>query len=412
MFLRPIIDVNEIRKAYSMFEKNMISGTKKITTQIGWQGGGTEADLFWNENLKIWSHFSPDEAENRYWCIFGVDSPEIVKMPNIICEINMPYEGAGRRTAATFAEDDNKQIYLIHTGRIGGGRKGIGMKAFLSEYQPNQKVNIAWNDGHWTTCIQLGALDDPIFSKNVAEFIHAVAKFKESFSPHRIRRPYKPRYQALDKEEFEKAYIKALDALQLCLKKAKGFGTGADNITNTVTGAHQDEVLSKYGPMFSPKNISKLPADEFRGFLRIENNHHWTQLHRSGDRACNNMEALRKGLSLLVDESKPIELRLTEVISNTRFIETGIATPILMIVYPDKYGVWNHRSKRVLKILRIWPSFPRKSSKGEKYVIVNALLKKLRDDLNTDFWTLDGLFWYYDEYYYPGRGNAERAGVE
>jgi len=74
-----------------------------------------------------------------------------------------------------------------------------------------------------------------------------------------------------------------------------------------------------------------------------------------------------------------------------------VASAILLVARPDRYGVWNNRSEVSMKRLAIWPDFDRGESFGRRYVKVNQILLHLRDVLQTDLWTLDGLWWYLDE---------------
>jgi hypothetical protein len=108
------------------------------------------------------------------------------------------------------------------------------------------------------------------------------------------------------------------------------------------------------------------------------------------------MDRLRAAISILVDESLPIATRLTQVLEgNARVAYFGksIATPILQVVYPDKYGVWNSRSEQSMRDLGLWPDCPRDASVGEQYERANEVIRKVAAELNVDLWTLDSLWW-------------------
>lgn len=155
----------------------------------------------------------------------------------------------------------------------------------------------------------------------------------------------------------------------------------------------QDQVLAQYQPMFSQEYIPKLTKEEFHGFLLLKNNKHWSGLHRLGSRICENMERLRQALLLLLDESVPIQRRLTEAVGVVPGMGRAVATGILLVTHPQKYGVWNNTSEGGLKAVELWPSFERGQTLGERYSKVNASLNKLAEDLGTDLWTLD-MLWY------------------
>src|SRR5437016_4735840 len=68
----------------------------------------------------------------------------------------------------------------------------------------------------------------------------------------------------------------------------------------------RDEIRRRYQSMFSLNNIPKLTAGDFQGFLRFENNQHWSSIHRYGARICQDMNALRRCLLALHDQLQPI----------------------------------------------------------------------------------------------------------
>jgi hypothetical protein len=158
-----------------------------------------------------------------------------------------------------------------------------------------------------------------------------------------------------------------------------------------------DGVLARFQPVFSPEHVHEITEEEFRPFLLDKNNRHWSGLHRQGSRLCLNISALRRSLSLLVDDSQPVIHRLDKATTMVSGMGKNIASAILLVAYPDRYGVWNNRSEANMKRLRIWPNFDRGESFGSRYVKVNQILLQLRDSLQIDLWTLDALWWYLDQ---------------
>jgi len=159
----------------------------------------------------------------------------------------------------------------------------------------------------------------------------------------------------------------------------------------------KDAVLARFRPIFSNRHIPEITEDEFRSFLLLENNHHWSGLHRQGPRTCENMERLQGALATLVDENIDVAERLDTATRMVFGMGKNLASAILMITQPDSYGVWNNRSEANMKRLGIWPNFDRGESFGHRYVKVNQILLQLRDALNIDLWTLDSLWWYLDQ---------------
>ncbi len=153
----------------------------------------------------------------------------------------------------------------------------------------------------------------------------------------------------------------------------------------------RDHVLARYGPLFQPSKIGLISKAEFLGFLAFENNCHWP-LHRQGPSMTSDMVVLRSALEILVDESSPIEQRFTTSIQMIKGFGKGTASAILLVAYPNKYGVWNTKSEQTLKSIGIWN--PDSSlTAGENYSIVNDVLIRLSEDLKLDLWTLDSVWW-------------------
>lgn len=157
----------------------------------------------------------------------------------------------------------------------------------------------------------------------------------------------------------------------------------------------REEVFACYQPIFSLDNLPNLTVEEFSSFLYSENNKHWGGLHRNIGKLTADMSKLRHALTILLDENRPLAERFDEVVSASmvKGIGKGLATAILLVAYPDRYGVWNNASESALKQIGIWPEFDRSMTLGKRYAVINDLLRKLSDELGVDFWTLDALFW-------------------
>jgi hypothetical protein len=172
----------------------------------------------------------------------------------------------------------------------------------------------------------------------------------------------------------------------------------------------KQQVLDRFQPVFSPKNIASLTEPDFRDFFPFKNNHHYNRLAMFGhDKVmCADMGLLRHALAILVaDGEEPIEKRLNQLLPNGKppmvpYLGRAVLTAILQIVHPDKYGVLNGTSEGGLRTLSIWPSFDKKDNFGDRYVKVNDILLFLAGELKTDLWTLDMLWW--------GLGDAEDGG--
>jgi len=177
----------------------------------------------------------------------------------------------------------------------------------------------------------------------------------------------------------------------------------------------RDQVFTAYRTIFCPEHIAALTEEEFRPFLTMENNQHWTGLQRQGSRICADMKTLRKALAGLLDESQDLATRLNAAVDRVKGMGKNIVTAILFVAFPDKYGVWNNKSENAMQELGLWPDFDRGTSFGHKYLVINGILNRLKDDLGTDLWTIDGLWHFYlfpPDGYPPGTVKVDVERIE
>lgn len=174
------------------------------------------------------------------------------------------------------------------------------------------------------------------------------------------------------------------------LKRVKNQIKKDDEIWNVVNA--RDEVLGRFQPIFSKDHLSMLTEQEFHDFLLFRNNHHWNFIWRWVTKNCADMSLLQDTLQKLLDENQLIDDRIDYAVNSVSGLGKAIITPILLVSYPDRYGVWNKISEEGLKALDLWPQFDRGESMGKRYSKINQILFHLKTDLNTDLWTLDALW--------------------
>ena len=158
----------------------------------------------------------------------------------------------------------------------------------------------------------------------------------------------------------------------------------------------KDDVLKRYRLVFARDHIAKLTKVEFRDFLH--KNRHWSGLARKGSRVCDNMPHLRKALSILLDDNRPLKDRLDILLPRSQAtFATGLGkalvTAILHVTHPNRYAVWNGTSEAGMRAMWVWPAFPRGSTFGERYNHMNRIVGQLAKELQADLWTLDALWW-------------------
>ena len=177
MKLTPLANRDEIRAAQSVLRARLRTGATILRRTVTWRGGNEKRWLYWHEKENFWAVFGTSDS-GGYWFPYGTTDPKPKhKSVGITCEINPPEDGIDRRRAGVFLRDTGSRIYLGHSGKIGGGRKGIGKNAFLAYYRGPQQ-DIEWPDGKRTSIIVVSKLSSPTFLSALADFLFAVERFK------------------------------------------------------------------------------------------------------------------------------------------------------------------------------------------------------------------------------------------
>ena len=173
--LKTITDYDEIGEIQDKFE-NVIKKhlNEKVFCKIGHQSGSFDVTANYSSKFDLW--FTPFKEENRFWNAFGIGKPNSSKSSSIVCEINFPYENIDRRIAGVFAKDIFDKIFILHRGKIGGGRKGIGKKLFFDNYRGEF---ISAIDGNTENVFALiGELNSENFILQLKNFVYEISRIK------------------------------------------------------------------------------------------------------------------------------------------------------------------------------------------------------------------------------------------
>jgi hypothetical protein len=177
-----MLNVVESEPAIRRHRRQFIRSLKLLTdaeipVDLGHPGASIRAKVAWSEKLGIW-FFSRKLASHRYWNAFGVGRPESGSHISITCEINFPLCGIDRRTGGAFAEDGEGRIFVVHRGKLGGGRKGVGKGLFENHYRGVWETMT--DGGEETPIAIIGVLNSPRFARQIAAFVRKIARIKET----------------------------------------------------------------------------------------------------------------------------------------------------------------------------------------------------------------------------------------
>jgi hypothetical protein len=183
--LTAIAERSESLAAFQMLKDSLQKDAKVFPDHyIGWQGGRRQHTVYWLSKLSIWAVLEQSPPlfrkgpRRRFWNCFGIHNPENQQTLKMSVEINPPHEGENRRVGGLFARDDENRIYIAHTGKVGGGRKGIGLREFR-KYSANWPWQVIETQGGKQTAVVIGPIDAPDFPNQLSDFVHNVACFKK-----------------------------------------------------------------------------------------------------------------------------------------------------------------------------------------------------------------------------------------
>lgn len=196
-----------IAKAQRKLEAAIRRDFKTIAVKnIGYRGGKTHdakvlsdgRHWFWSTDYKYSG--TPNPRRLNWFGLFrkNVDL-------QITVEINIAYEGRNDQVAGFFARDnDTGLIYLLHSGGIGGGIKGVCKAAFLA-WSEQRLVDVADSSGGIREGVLVMPIEGIAATRSAIRYIDAIARFKQAVRGGEIDTPKFRRRQ----QEFEDFYAES-----------------------------------------------------------------------------------------------------------------------------------------------------------------------------------------------------------
>lgn len=170
-----ITDIRRIQDLHKEFHKNLDKYLReRINCWVGFPGGSFQDTVRYSSDLNIW--ISVQELDSRFWNGFGIGRPTESANNSLVGEINFPHKDINRRVAGAFAQEYSGQIAVLHRGKIGGGKKGIGKNYFTDNFR-GDFVTAIDGDRETEFCL-VGELSSKHFPKQVSNFIHEIYRVK------------------------------------------------------------------------------------------------------------------------------------------------------------------------------------------------------------------------------------------
>ena len=160
----------KLAAAQALFAETLLAALpQKAACTVSGAGGGFEAEVSYSPELDLWYAMQPQGK--KCWNGFGIGQPVAGKKVSIAAEINFPTEGLNRAVSGVFAEDSNGGVWVLHRGKIRGG------KALFFQYYQGETLT-ADDGGKPDTFALIGSLNDAAFPAKLAAFVHQILAIK------------------------------------------------------------------------------------------------------------------------------------------------------------------------------------------------------------------------------------------
>lgn len=154
---------------------------RRVVKHIGYPGGTTpNAKVFTDGRYWFWtSDYDDSDVPNprrlNWFGLFRHDADLQISV-----EINTAYEARNDQVAGFFARDnETRTVYLLHSGRVGGGKKGVGKAAFLA-WSSQRLIDVVDSSGGVREGVLVMPVEGTAASRSARRYIDAVANFKQA----------------------------------------------------------------------------------------------------------------------------------------------------------------------------------------------------------------------------------------
>ena len=186
--LTAITERSKIEKAQALLQQTLSSQLAVIPGKysVGFQGGKiVVGSLRADDHIWFSARRSLRSKIPRFWNAFGLTSHLALSRSNVIVvELNVALDGKSRQVAGLFARDESTgSTFLMHSGKVGGGKAGVGKQSFLAWYgQPSEPVTMEGTRGRTHAYLRIADLSGRNAAREVSKFVEAVARFKSEIS--------------------------------------------------------------------------------------------------------------------------------------------------------------------------------------------------------------------------------------
>ena len=173
----PLTTESEIAMAFEALSSNWKAGAQHFSRDISWRPATQTCSVWWRQQDAVWAVLEAHPQQPHFYTFIGLD---ISRNPlNIDCQFDLCTSGFTRRQGGVFLRDADGNVYIGHTGFIGGGVHGVGRNAFIA-YARDRTVSIAWPDRKVTDGFAVSDVRSPMLAAALRDFADLKLQFKAS----------------------------------------------------------------------------------------------------------------------------------------------------------------------------------------------------------------------------------------
>lgn len=143
---------------------------------LGTQADSVPVDVYYLASLGLWSAFG---SRISLWNTYGLGDPDVYR--DMVCHLTVPKEGIDRRIGAVYAATKQTgQISILHRGKIGGGREGIGKSVFWEHFHEYGGRIVEVDDGAGPLRFaNVATIGSPSLLSDIKTFVVTVKAIKD-----------------------------------------------------------------------------------------------------------------------------------------------------------------------------------------------------------------------------------------
>lgn len=167
---------DEKRKAQRLLETALKRLPRLGRQRVVFRPNFVDIDLFGHGDGRLYFGGREIDEGRKYWNSFGIFDG-IRSGQRITVEINIRLDDG--RTEGFFAKDEAGHLYLMHSGRPGGGKPGVSRKNFLAWLKP-ELLPVFQSAGPIRAGIVISRIDAPNLPDRIEHFVGQVRSFKDA----------------------------------------------------------------------------------------------------------------------------------------------------------------------------------------------------------------------------------------